>query len=338
MVTGLRMIVRTFRYIQLFRIRVTFTFFLITLFLPPCLAASTMWSGNKKVSVPFEYTVSLSDVHSPTLSADALQLAQQLHLESKLREVVAVRKMRQANVPVPADRLEQYRDFKDDVLEAIEQSRMEIDFTQSEMSREEAVYSEMLAVYIYDRDRKVAFANAWGYRTNGALWAVAEALDIPTYKQPKYSIPSGAIGIVAGLVPSAFSLYALRKEGGDKFDRKPHPNMLSKVFDYPVNDEIEYPDSVWTWINSAPPSDAKQQTRLTFIKHWWLKDENLRTLNGQESKPKLDLLTGTVQNDITIQLINDRLAMLRHMHALVLQMERPLLELMMAVRGYKSMD
>jgi len=265
-------------------------------------------------------------------------LAQQLQVESKLREVVAVRQLRQANAPVSADRLEQYRDFKDDVLEAIEQSRMEIDYAQAELSREEAVYSEMLGVYVFDRDRKVALANAWGYRTNGVLWAVAEALDIPTYKQPKYSIPSGAIGIVAGLVPSAFSLYALRKEGGGKFDRVPHPNMLSKVFAYPVTPEIDYPDSVWTWLNSAPPTDARHLTRINFIKAWWLKDANLRTLNGQTSKPKLDLLTGSVQNDLTIQLINDRLAMLRHMHALILQMDRPLLELMMAVRGYKSMD
>src|SRR5271155_689250 len=119
-------------------IRLTCFACLFTLCLPPSLGAPAK-THHKKEHVPFDYIPSLTDVHSSKLSADALQLAQQLHLESKLQEVVAVKKMRQANEPVPADRMERYRDFKDDIVEAIQQTRLEIDFAQAELTREEAI-------------------------------------------------------------------------------------------------------------------------------------------------------------------------------------------------------
>jgi hypothetical protein len=207
---------------------------------------------------------------------------------------------------------------------------------QSELLREEAVYSEMESHFKYDRDKRVDFMNAWGYRTNGALWAVAEALDIPTYARPRYSISSGTIGIIAGLVPSAFSLYAMQESGGGKHERSPHPNMLCKPFGYPVTNDIDYPETVWTWMNSAPPHDPQQIKRLDFIKDWWRRDKNLRFFAKNQDKDDIELLLGLRQDKLTIQLTTDRLAMVRHLHALTMQMERPLLELMMIVRGAKS--
>ncbi|HEY9732333.1 MAG TPA: hypothetical protein V6C89_10500 [Drouetiella sp.] len=290
----------------------------------------------KKSQLPFVYIPYTSDVHSTTLSAEAIQLAQQLHLTERLFELSQLRKAREADKSsLSSEQVERYRDLREDVTEVIEQTRLEVDFAQAELAREIAVHSELLAAYTADRNRKVNLSNAWGYRTNGVLWAAAEGLDIPTYAHPKYSIPSGIVGIVAGLAPSAFSLYALRQDSGGRFERKPHPNMLSKVFNYHVTPELEYPDSVWTWLNSQAPVGPKV-TRLEFLIDWWQKDGNIRYFTEKPTHHQLDLLTATAQDDLTIQLISDRLSMLRTVDAMILGMNRPLLEMMMVVRGTKE--
>lgn len=112
--------------------------------------------------------------------------------------------------------------------------------------------------------------------------------------------------------------------------------MLSKVFNYPVTPELEYPDSVWTWLNSQAPVGPKE-TRLEFLVNWWQKDGNIRYFSAKPTHHQLDLLTATVQDELTIQLISDRLSMLRTVDAMIVGMNRPLLELMMVVRGTKVM-
>ena len=307
-----------------------------TIFLLP-VQSSNAHLTNKKSQLPFEYIPYISDVHSPLVSAEASQLAQQLKLTDSIIELSKLKKMRLADRnSLSRDQLDRYRDLREEVTETIEQTRLEVDFAQAELAREIAVHDELLAAYTADRNRKVNLSNAWGYRTNGVLWAAAEGLNIPTYAQPRYSISSGIVGIVAGLAPSAFSLYALRQDSGARFERKPHPNMLSKVFNYHVTPELEYPDSVWNWLNSQAPAGPKV-TRLEFMIDWWQKDGNIRYFSTKPRHYELDLLTATVQDELTIQLVSDRLAMLRTVEATILGMNRPLLELMMVVRGVKTM-
>lgn len=298
--------------------------------------AANLNQTNRKSQLPFAYIPYISDVHSATVSAEAVQLAEQLKLTDRLLELSRLKQARLSGKnALTREELDQYRDLREDVTEAIEQTRLEVEFAQAELAREIAVHDELLAAYTADRNRKVNLSNAWGYRTNGVLWAAAEGLSIPTYAQPRYSIPSGVVGIIAGLAPSAFSLYALRQDSGARFERRPHPNMLSKIFNYRVTPELEYPDSVWTWLNSQAPVGPKM-TRLEFMIDWWQKDGNIRYFSAKPTHAQLDLLTATVQDELTIQLVSDRLAMLRSVDAMIVGMNRPLLELMMVVRGSKT--
>ncbi|MFN8553597.1 MAG: hypothetical protein U0103_19165 [Candidatus Obscuribacterales bacterium] len=308
-----------------------------SIFFVPANAANSILT-EKKGQLPFTYIPYMSDVHTETVSAEAVQLAEQLKLTDSLIELTKLRKARSADRnSLSRDELDRYRDLKEDVVEAIEQTRMEVDFAEAELTREIAVHEEFLASYIAERNHKVNLSNAWGYRTNGVLWAVAEGLTIPSYARPRYSISSGIVGIVAGLAPSAFSLYALRQDAGGRFERKPHPNMLSKIFNYQVTPELEYPDSVWKWLNSQAPIGPKV-TRLAYLIDWWQRDGNIRYFSPKPTHHQLDLLTATVQDELTIQLVSDRLSMLRTVDAMIVGMNRPLLELMMVVRGTKSMS
>jgi hypothetical protein len=271
------------------------------------------------------------------VSPDAVQLAQILGLTDKLRLIQDLRRQADSaqGQKLPLDLRQDLSDARVDVLETIAQARLEIDFVSAEIEEELAASQELLHVFSAARNDRIDRLNAYGFRVNGVMWAVAEAFDIPTYKTPKYSIPSGTIGILAGLVPSAFSLYALRAPDS-RYVRQSYPNMLSKIFDYPTIPRIEYPGSVWTYLNSKPPAEPSS-TRREIMIDYWLHDQNIRCLHGRFKTPDLDTLIGAKQNNVTIQMLSDRLTMLRETRAVVMQMNRPLLELNMVTRGVKHL-
>src|SRR5262249_34094866 len=146
---------------------------------------------------------------------------------------------------------------------------------------ENEVYDEVLAKFTGDRDKLIARVNAASFISNGLLWAVCEAFSIGSFnttfaKNPRHviqwPIPSGIVGIAAGIVPSIASMYTLRAVNGKKKTSEVEPNMLAKVFDYPTNPEIEYPKSVWEFLHQVPAEEAKGKKRLEQIVDRWITD------------------------------------------------------------------
>jgi hypothetical protein len=225
--------------------------------------------------------------------------------------------------------------LKESIVETIEQTRLEIDFTQAELAVDVSVQNELLRAYTEARDKRVNDVNKWSFRTNGALWAVAEALDIPTYNRPRYSISSGTVGILAGLVPSVFSMVALHGLKGGHYEDTSRPNMLCKIFDYPTTPQIEYPDSVVAFLHSVPANHPDWKPRIDYMIDRWALDENIHSFTDKNSREQLNALTGFEQSKLTINLVSDRLTILQQLSAVIYQMNRPLLELMMVVRGTK---
>lgn len=277
------------------------------------------------------------DLQSPVASADAVLLADQLKLTPLLHQLQELRQRAQTykTEKPPLETREQIRELKEDISERIQQTRLEIDFTQSELAMDIALQSELLRNYTEARDSKVNAVNTWSFRTNGVLWAIAEGLDIPTYSRPRLSIPSGTVGILAGLVPSVFSLVALGELKGGHYDGTTRPNMLSKIFDYPTTPQIEYPDSIMAYLRSSPANNIFGKSRLDFIIDRWATDENIHSFTDRHSTKQLDLITGKVESRLTIEIVCDRLTMLQQLSAIIQQMNRPLLELMMVTMGSK---
>jgi hypothetical protein len=284
-----------------------------------------------------------ADPNSDAVSADALQVMEILGLTEKFKYLQELKdKLPESAEQKPSMELRQdLRDCKLEIIEVIEQARLDIDFVFAEIEAEQAVLEELLEAYGNERDHRINNANLQAFRVNGALWAVAEAFDIPTYKMPRYSIPSGTIGILAGIVPSAFSVYALRSMPGGHYKRDSYPNILSKVFDYPTQPRIEFPTSVWKYVNSVPaitgpPTiDSDKRIRLQLLKDHWLQDPNIATFKHEHGEKQLDQLTGKDQNCVNMDLLGDRLTMLREVKALVYGMNRPLRELAMVESGKK---
>ncbi|MGH9552465.1 MAG: hypothetical protein ACRD3W_23970, partial [Terriglobales bacterium] len=221
----------------------------------------------------------------------------------------------------------------------IQRTGLEIDFATAEIMAEQNVYSEILSTFSGDRDKLVARVNAASFISNGILWAAAEAFDIPSFAVAKWAIPSGTTGIAAGLVPSFASMYTLKAVNGKKKTSEVEPNMLAKLFGYPVVADIEYPKSVWEFLNQVPASEPSGKKRLDQLVDRWISDSNIPSFTDRASRSQLDVITASAsqKKGLSIATLGVRQVMLTQLAAEIQKMKRMLLELSMVATGEKQL-
>lgn len=280
---------------------------------------------------------------TPGLSPNTLQLANTVRLTPVLDRLQILRaRVEGLGGAQTVESLSARLDLWDATQKAtliIQRTDLEVDFAIAEIEAEHQVYEEILATFTSDRDKALARTNAGSFISNGILWAVTESLAIPSYKNAKFAIPSGIIGIPAGIVPSIASMWTLKQVNGKKKTSEVEPNMLAKLFDYPTNPEIEYPNSVWEYLHQVPADDPKAKKRLDQLVDRWIADANMPAFTDRHSKKQLDVLTASVaqHKGLSISKLTARSGMLQQLHAEIMKMKRLLLELTMAVQGEKQL-
>lgn len=305
--------------------------------------AQTKESTANTMAIPRQILKTGVSLTKAGLSPNSLQLANTIGLTPVLERIRALRLRLDTKSGSPTlENLSLRQDLWDAIQKAsllIQKTDLEIDFTLAEIDAEHQVYCEILATYTNDRDKALARTNAAGFISNGVLWAVTEALAIPAYKFPKYAIPSGIFGIPAGVVPSIASMWALKQVNGKKRTSEVEPNMLAKLFGYPTTSEIEYPQSVWNFINQVPADDSKGKKRLDQLVDRWITDSNMTAFTDRRSKKQLDVLTASAaqRNGLSINTLTARSVMLQQLSVEIMKMKRMLLELTMAVQGEKQL-
>lgn len=280
---------------------------------------------------------------TPGLSPNTLQLAHTVRLTPVLDRLQTLRaRVEGLGSAQTLESLSARLDLWDATQKAtliIQRTDLEVDFAIAEIEAEHQLYEEILATFTSDRDKALARTNAGSFISNGILWAVTESLAIPSYKNAKFAIPSGIIGIPAGIVPSIASMWTLKQVNGKKKTSEVEPNMLAKLFDYPTNPEIEYPNSVWEYLHQVPADDPKAKKRLDQLVDRWIADANMPAFTDRHSKKQLDVLTASVaqHKGLSISTLTARSGMLQQLHAEIMKMKRLLLELTMAVQGEKQL-
>ncbi len=269
-----------------------------------------------------------TQLNTVTLSPNAVQLAEIIGITPLLKRLEQLRSDPQSK---------EFLDAKLQALQILQQSALEIDFVRANCDDEVSVIREMLATAISRRDRKVALTNAASFITNGILWSIAEAVSIPTYKNPRLSVPAGTVGIMAGIVPSVASIYALKLGAGGKRKFMPRPNMLCKIFDQPTDPETDIPEAIWEYLVAVPPEDPSGISRRDQIINRWIGDDNIASFTDRNSKEQIAIVTGnsTKPLTVTIEVLLTRQTMLEQMCSEVFKMKRLLLELNMVVAGKK---
>lgn len=280
------------------------------------------------------------NLNSTNISPNTAQLADNINL-TPLLEKVRISRQRVDALAASPERTEARVDLmeaRSEAFQIIGRTNLEIDFTLAEMRAEQDLYNEILSTFTSNRDKTLARVNAASFISNGVLWAVCEGLAIPTHTQGVYAVSSGITGILAGLIPSFASMYTLKAVNGKKKTSEVEPNMLAKLFDYPTQPDIEYPRSVWTYLNQAPADSDGKRSRKNIIIDRWIADSNIPNFTNRNSKEQLDVITASLaqKKGLSIATLSTRQTMLEQLSSEILKMKRMLLELAMVVQGDKQ--
>lgn len=315
---------------------------------PICLAQSTTKgqaneSSANTLEIPKQILKTGVSLNTRTLSPNSLQLSNTIGLTPLLEQLQTARTKVESSSIGSDENLsarQSLLEVKQSVFELIQKTNLEVDFAVAAIEAEHQVYEEILSTFTSDRDKAIAKTNALSFISNGALWAVCEALAIPGYKNALFAIPSGIVGIPAGVVPSIASMYTFKQMGGKKKLSEVEPNMLAKIFGYPTNPDIEYPASVWAFLNQTPADDPQAKRRIDQLVDRWIADSNMAGFTDRRSKKQLDVITASVaqKKGLSIATLTSRSIMLQQLHAEVWKMKRMLLELTMVAQGEKSLS
>jgi hypothetical protein len=111
--------------------------------------------------------------------------------------------------------------------------------------------------------------------------------------------------------------------------------MLAKLFDLEPEFHSDYPNEVLTYLNDAPPSEPGNGTRRERLIKQWTDTGRLEPGATPKAQHKIELLTSSAsdQRPLTIDLLNDRAAMLADLRATVGLIKRDLSKLVLALRS-----
>jgi hypothetical protein len=75
---------------------------------------------------------------------------------------------------LPVELRQERNELHLEILDNVEETRLQIDFVTAEIDEEQVILEEGMRIFMEERDERVNRANFWAFRTNGALWPIAD--------------------------------------------------------------------------------------------------------------------------------------------------------------------
>lgn len=271
----------------------------------------------------------MSDKNEPRnhmgLTAEATEIAEALNITSLVTELQRLKQVTNNdanNVQLLSKRVQ--------VLERLFMAQMEMQRVMAEIDSEVTRANEQRAVLEARRDKAITLNSVANMFAGGGLGAFGNSLQFMSNE-----IPGEVCELVSGVAAAGLSAYAIKQQGGSRSTLSKAPNMLAQLFGIDASAHTTYPPMVWRYLNSIPPNHTESKlTRKDLLIRKWERYERIDR-RGPHSQHKIQLLTGTVpqQRAVTIDLLDDRAAMLADLRAEVSSMSHGLLELMTAINS-----
>ena len=179
------------------------------------------------------------------------------------------------------------------------------------------------------RDRDQNIINVASIVTGGAFGAVTSAMQ---FKPRTVNLGNG-IGVAGGAASVLLSVIGIRKQGGRR-SLGDSPRMLARFFGRQPDaaEEIQsvYPESVWSYLNSAEPSKPDAATRRERLMAKWRGEGRIARDGSPKGERELESVSGNVSRSrrLSIDELDDRVAMLLDVRASVSLMKRGLSEIL----------
>jgi hypothetical protein len=276
----------------------------------PCCRAADEPAPQNTVSPVLEKPISLT--------ADALQLAQQLGIGDNIRRVDELRQH-----PSPDRNSMELVQNKQAIMQAVLIGMLQVRATSAQISYDVFEASQVQTALEGRRDRALKYNSIANFISGGVSEVGGGAFQM--VKNFQLDNAGNLIEMAGGTIQTGLSAYALRAQRGDRRRMPVKPNMLAPIFDQGATQDSKYPRVVWKYLNE--PLTAGTSSRRAMLVKQWLESGRMA---GRQA-PYIAAVTGNGGNryPVSIDILSDRVEMLTDVNALVSRIERLLLEILL---------
>ncbi|WP_263350082.1 hypothetical protein [Acidicapsa acidisoli] len=209
------------------------------------------------------------------------------------------------------------------IYEKIMMASLQVDATIAQIDNEISRANELRGYLSDRRDRLVSRANLFSSIVGGAVGATSSGLQASS----TLNRTGAFIGIGAGSFSAGLALVGIRAQPGKSSAFDFPSNMLAPLFDRPALQNSQYQETIWTFLNEAPPKSITGLTRREELLRSWVQ---VRRIDSLSSTDKIDHVTSQPSEGLKLSIddLEDRAAMLQDVRARVSYLKRDLGELM----------
>ncbi len=218
--------------------------------------------------------------------------------------------------------------LKQQLLESLLRAIVEIQVVEGDLDEDITRFNELRSFLEDRRERAVRRNNITNFLTNGATQIISSAFQISPNLYP--NVAGNTVGVVGGGAITGLSAYAVKQAQGERRSLSPHPNMLAVVFELPGQEKVSCPLFVADFLNDSPPGSFSKDSRRQILIKRWVQVRRIEDPSTEDAKRRIKLLAGTIPqlNNVNIDLLDDRTAMLADVRATIVQASKYLLEIM----------
>jgi hypothetical protein len=221
--------------------------------------------------------------------------------------------------------------LRQEITEAVVGASLEVDGVIAEIDSELAQINAIRTDLEARRDHAINLNTIANIVASGVTGVVGTALQ---FKNSTANLGNG-IGVAGAGISTLLSLIGLRQQRGGHKALGVAPNLLARLFDKKPEFHSDYPAEVWTYLNAVPPAEPGTATRRALLIKRWTELGRLEPMETPKGQRKIELLTSSIsqQRSLTIDVLDDRGAMLADVRAQVSLIKRDLSKLMLALRS-----
>jgi hypothetical protein len=266
----------------------------------------------------------------PRLPPNALEMARIIGVDSDIEKLFSLAATKGAGA-APGPSLEELS-LRQQITNAVIAASLDVDSVSAEIDYEREQTVELRSLWRYKRDRAIGSTNLAVLAAGTGLGIVSGLLQF----SKTTSSAGNAVGFAAGGISTLFSLRSFRQVHGGKRPAWVLPNMLAEFLGRPEEQHSHYPEDIRAYLNSVPLETASEGSRMEQMLAGWVAAGRIGPPDSPQRKKRIALLTSTnaADKDLTIEVMNERAAMLADVADQVLLMKRDLADLLRGLRPW----
>jgi hypothetical protein len=319
-----------FELISIVRLLRTRRFCLLTVFI----AAWTWPAAAQTAPNNSQQATAASEVEALRLSPEAAEIAAEIGVEPLLRQLEHLPAESPANGSTMS--MESLA-IRQEVTERVLTASLDIDSVNAVIDSEIEQVRSIRADLRAKRDKTQNIINMASIVTGGAFGAITSALQ---FKSSTINLGNG-IGVAGGAGSVMLSIIGIRQQGGRQ-SLGDSPRMLARFFGRePGTTEAipsAYPEEVWSYLNSAGPSQPGVVTRRQQLIAKWQSERRLPQDASRKGERRIESMSSSISQvrALDIKELDDRVAMLLDVRASVSLMKRQLSEIVRALSAART--